>query len=100
MNITADTVLIRPDRMQAPIVRFVESSALAYCTVVETKADDTVAVNPSWPVEGFSSGERVAWSLLESLVDGDLRLAFDKLDPKNVGALMAALESLYALVAS
>jgi hypothetical protein len=90
-----DSIVIPTDRMRPAIMAFVESSALRFCTTFGYTEHDAVEVVPSWPVEGFSAGEAVAWSLLCSLVNGDLRAAFERLDASNVAALMSTLNELH-----
>jgi hypothetical protein len=86
-----EPILIRRDRLQDAIVAFVNRSALSHCTTQETRGEDAVAVIPRWPVDCFSTGEAVAWDLLESLNTGTLRLAFDRLDHTNLNALTLVL---------
>lgn len=88
-----DTIYIPGDRLQTGILQFVQASALADCTTVETTAS-SIAITTSWPVAGFSTGELVAWSILRSLVDGDLRRAFDRLDTDSIGALVGCLTAV------
>jgi len=95
-----DTIYIPEDRLQDGILQFVRSSSLASCTNVgeegeaDSRADGSIAITTSWPVAGFSSGELVAWALLRSLVSGDLRRAFERLDPDNLGALIGCLATV------
>lgn len=92
-----DHLTIPKDSAQAGIVQFVESSALAHCTTFDSNwSDGAVTVSTSWDVEGFSSGERIAWSTLASLINGDLRTFLDRLDADNIGALIACLAMVRA----
>lgn len=89
------TLYIPADRLQQAILDFAQASALRFCTTVTSRGDDTVAVTASWPVEGFSTGERIAWDLLASMVDGTLRQAFERLDAENLRALADVLTELH-----
>lgn len=95
-----DTITIPTDRLQVGIVQFVESSALAHCTTTERHTNGTVTVTSSWPVAGFSSGEVVAWSLLRSLVSGELRRMFERLDTDTISALIGSLATMRQEVAA
>jgi hypothetical protein len=86
-------ILIRADRLKDPILSFVSRSALSYCTTVEPRYGDEVAVVPRWPVDCFSAGEAIAWDLLESLTSGALHMAFDRLDDENLNALTSVIAS-------
>ena len=95
-----DTIYIPQDRLQVGVIQFVRSSSLASCTTgheddtTDVRGDGSIAITTSWPVAGFSSGELVAWALLRSLVSGDLRRAFERLDPDNLGALIGCLATV------
>lgn len=86
-----DTITIPNDYLQTPILQFVQASCLANCTAWIHITGNPIVVTTQWPVAGFSSGEVVAWSILRSLVEGDLRRMFERLDSDNIGALIACL---------
>lgn len=86
-----DTIHIPADRLQAGVLQFVQSSALANCTGWIHITGEPVKVTTQWPVAGFSSGEVVAWSILRSLVEGDLRRLLERCDTDTIGALIGCL---------
>ena len=88
-----DTILVPRDAAQGGIRRFVEQSALAHCTTMNTeeRIDGALAVTTSWPVVGFSTGEQEAWVTLRSLVNGELRGLLLKSGVDTIWALVACL---------
>lgn len=74
---------------QQHIVELARTTALGFCSTVETDDDGTIYVVPaSWGVDSFSPGERALWQLLESLCIGDLRTVLDLCDTHNLGVAM------------
>ena len=94
-----EAVYVRPDLLAPVVLRFVESSALSGCTTVEQHPNGWTRVAPRWPVAGWSTGEKLLWRLLTSLVGGDLHEAFDRLDAPSLRAVCDVLAFMREQVA-
>lgn len=93
-------IYIPDDRLAPAVLQFVRKSALVACTTGHGADDDsetdvrgngTIAITTNLPVTVLSRGEQIAWRLLRSLAEGELRNALENLDGDNVGALVDCL---------
>lgn len=85
---------IQPDTFQDALIEFVKTSSLAYCTELDSRGDDSIAVVPSWDPETFSTGEKALWALLKSLTGGDIHTLADRGSIGNRIAFVAAVRAL------
>lgn len=95
-GIHADTILIPPGGDQLALLTYVQTTALASCTVLDHADDGSVAVIRRWP--DLSSGEELLWRLLVAMIDGDLAEALYRLDDQNLTALVTTVRALAAPV--
>ena len=83
---TAEQITVPTDRLTGPILRLVESTALAGCSTVGYDGGLNV-VRADRPVAWFSTGEQNLWALLASLCAGDLRTLLEHADSVTTAAL-------------
>lgn len=88
---------IKPDTFQGAIMAFVEGSALSFCTDLDTRGDDSVAVVPRWDPERFSTGEKLLWQILESLTEGALYRLADRGSSDSRLAVVNVVRALMAV---
>ena len=83
---TPEQIAVPTDRLTAPILRLVESTALADCCT--TGYDGGVrTVRADRPVASFSTGEQHLWALLSSLCGGEMRTLLEHADSVTTAAL-------------
>lgn len=83
-----------PSPNQLGLIDFVRHSALAYCTNLKPNGA-AWTVEPQRPIESFSHGERILWSLLESMTRGEIADAFDRLDDRSLVAFAHAMSGMF-----
>lgn len=83
---TPEQITVPTDRLTQPILRLVESTALAGCCTAGWDNGVNV-VRADRLVASFSTGERNLWALLSSLCGGEMRTLLEHADSVTTAAL-------------